>query len=528
MNRTRKRVTLPRSFVRVSSVLFASSSSHFLGKWIRTSAFGALQCRVLQRPLASDESATCASLVQSQIVSVGWVAGWLIIHLALIGDRLPDMMLASAAISMTCASQHTSHNQRLNKSSRVYGFASDMLQNRWRHGRCCANPRAKHHNMDIDFPSATLLVLSIGAGTRSRTIFACRPTPKFRGEGGGDVQKARAIIRRPPTPFGRVVDSGEARPPMTPPLPLNHQRVRLWEGTSVASVVSNFHGRVLGGRPSRRRGRRACAAATRRLPVSDCAGRGLLPPVLHKERGGAWGPANCLCALSPKASSNVNAENESSPKIPEALAISQRQEMSAGKWPAPPPPGGGGGGAGLELHQRSIGRGSIVVRLLTSHQVEPGSITGGVDSGFLHVGIVPDDVAFRLFFSWIPPPPRSCNPALLRTHLHSSVQHFECLLTHARRRGIESQPVAWVRPSHGRGQARCAEFTVSILYYSDYSSSGNLFRKPRSRIARWHLRIPILKPINYTRMIVRVNEWRREIGAALNIEVLKVGEGGAS
>ncbi|KAJ8873937.1 hypothetical protein PR048_024775, partial [Dryococelus australis] len=52
--------------------------------------------------------------------------------------------------------------------------------------------------------------------------------------------------------------------------------------------------------------------------------------------------------------------------------------------------------------------GATVVRLLASHQGEPGSIPGGVAPGFSHVGIVPDDAAGRRVFSDIslqfPPP----------------------------------------------------------------------------------------------------------------------------
>ncbi|KAJ8873928.1 hypothetical protein PR048_024765 [Dryococelus australis] len=43
----------------------------------------------------------------------------------------------------------------------------------------------------------------------------------------------------------------------------------------------------------------------------------------------------------------------------------------------------------------STGRGGIVVRLLASHQVEPGLIPSGVTPGFSRVGIVPNDAADR-------------------------------------------------------------------------------------------------------------------------------------
>ncbi|KAJ8870108.1 hypothetical protein PR048_029120 [Dryococelus australis] len=59
-------------------------------------------------------------------------------------------------------------------------------------------------------------------------------------------------------------------------------------------------------------------------------------------------------------------------------------------------------------------------RLLASHIGEPGSITGEVTLGFLHVGSVPDYAAGRWgVFSEISRFPRSCIPALLKKSLHS-------------------------------------------------------------------------------------------------------------
>ncbi|KAJ8894149.1 hypothetical protein PR048_006759 [Dryococelus australis] len=63
---------------------------------------------------------------------------------------------------------------------------------------------------------------------------------------------------------------------------------------------------------------------------------------------------------------------------------------------------------------RPIGRGDVVFRLLSSHQGEPGSIPGGVDHGFSHVGIVPDDSAGLRVFLENSRFPSSCIPALLR------------------------------------------------------------------------------------------------------------------
>ncbi|KAJ8893874.1 hypothetical protein PR048_006475 [Dryococelus australis] len=60
----------------------------------------------------------------------------------------------------------------------------------------------------------------------------------------------------------------------------------------------------------------------------------------------------------------------------------------------------------------SRGRGGVVVRLLASHQGEPGSIPGEVALGFSHVGIVPDDGRCRWSASFLgdllfPPPSHS-------------------------------------------------------------------------------------------------------------------------
>ncbi|KAJ8878792.1 hypothetical protein PR048_019378 [Dryococelus australis] len=61
------------------------------------------------------------------------------------------------------------------------------------------------------------------------------------------------------------------------------------------------------------------------------------------------------------------------------------------------------------------------VGLLASHQGEPGSISGRVTPGFLHVGVVPDDASGRRVISGIPrsPPMHSGIPALLHFHLIS-------------------------------------------------------------------------------------------------------------
>ncbi|KAJ8873630.1 hypothetical protein PR048_024452 [Dryococelus australis] len=65
------------------------------------------------------------------------------------------------------------------------------------------------------------------------------------------------------------------------------------------------------------------------------------------------------------------------------------------------------------------GRGREVVRLLASHQSEPGSIPSRVDLGFSHVGIVPDDAAGRRVFSGISRSGSTFIPALHRTYIDS-------------------------------------------------------------------------------------------------------------
>ncbi|KAJ8884310.1 hypothetical protein PR048_016167 [Dryococelus australis] len=75
----------------------------------------------------------------------------------------------------------------------------------------------------------------------------------------------------------------------------------------------------------------------------------------------------------------------------------------------------------------------VVVRLLTSHQGEPGLIPSRVASGFLYVRIVPDDAARRQISLGISCFPRLFIPALLHTHLtsHSSVLKTSILTSHS-------------------------------------------------------------------------------------------------
>ncbi|KAJ8890142.1 hypothetical protein PR048_009649 [Dryococelus australis] len=98
------------------------------------------------------------------------------------------------------------------------------------------------------------------------------------------------------------------------------------------------------------------------------------------------------------------------------------------------------------------GRGDLVVRLLAFHQGAPGTIPGGVATGFSHVGIVPGDAARRRVFSgvsrFLPPLHSVADPHLPRPTLIGSQDLdvksrpilFACLLigdsTHTCRRAL--------------------------------------------------------------------------------------------
>ncbi|KAJ8866452.1 hypothetical protein PR048_032295 [Dryococelus australis] len=64
-------------------------------------------------------------------------------------------------------------------------------------------------------------------------------------------------------------------------------------------------------------------------------------------------------------------------------------------------------------------RGGVVVRLLASHEGEPGSISGGVTPRFSQVGIVPDDDADQRVLSGFSRLPRHHISSLLHSHLTS-------------------------------------------------------------------------------------------------------------
>ncbi|KAJ8891938.1 hypothetical protein PR048_004497 [Dryococelus australis] len=80
--------------------------------------------------------------------------------------------------------------------------------------------------------------------------------------------------------------------------------------------------------------------------------------------------------------------------------------------------------AAFEADKRGSDNGRVVTRIKyaftigASHQGEPGSIPGRV-TGFLHVGIVPDDAVGLRVFSGVSRFPHPCIVALLHTHLAS-------------------------------------------------------------------------------------------------------------
>ncbi|KAJ8895161.1 hypothetical protein PR048_000486 [Dryococelus australis] len=74
------------------------------------------------------------------------------------------------------------------------------------------------------------------------------------------------------------------------------------------------------------------------------------------------------------------------------------------------------------------GHGGIVVGLLASHLDELGSIPGGVDPGFLHVGVIPDDAAGLRVFSGISHFPHPFIPAPFQTRFASLALTFKALI----------------------------------------------------------------------------------------------------
>ncbi|KAJ8898169.1 hypothetical protein PR048_003529 [Dryococelus australis] len=98
---------------------------------------------------------------------------------------------------------------------------------------------------------------------------------------------------------------------------------------------------------------------------------------------------------------------------PLVIGASDREEAREGICPAV---------ANRRLNQPTAtwarGRGCVVVRLLAFRLGEPGSISGGVATGFSHVAIVLDNAAGRRVFPGISRFPRPCIPALLHTSLH--------------------------------------------------------------------------------------------------------------
>ncbi|KAJ8897928.1 hypothetical protein PR048_003285 [Dryococelus australis] len=102
------------------------------------------------------------------------------------------------------------------------------------------------------------------------------------------------------------------------------------------------------------------------------------------------------------------------PRLPLINKLTRGAESAL--HPLPPPPKRNSTASAKEY---TNARGGVVVRLHASHLGEPGSISGEVSHGFLHVVIVPDDDVGRWVFSRISRFPRPCIPALLHTHIGS-------------------------------------------------------------------------------------------------------------
>ncbi|KAJ8873063.1 hypothetical protein PR048_026679 [Dryococelus australis] len=94
-----------------------------------------------------------------------------------------------------------------------------------------------------------------------------------------------------------------------------------------------------------------------------------------------------------------------------------------------------------------IGPRCIGVTLLASHQGEPGSIPGGVNSAFSYLGIVPVDAAGRRLFSGIFRFPRPCILVLLHTHLASTSSDLKTAMTcHEKDRVLHTRFAAPLSP----------------------------------------------------------------------------------
>ncbi|KAJ8879820.1 hypothetical protein PR048_020428 [Dryococelus australis] len=126
--------------------------------------------------------------------------------------------------------------------------------------------------------------------------------------------------------------------------------------------------------------------------------------------------------------------------------------------------------------KKSMGRGGVVVRLLTSHQGQPGSISGGIAPGFSQLGIVRDDIAGRWVFSGISRFPRSFIFALLHTHrtsLSSALRTSPNLFTNQ----LKSRARA---PLEGEiGDRRENPPTSGIVWHDSHMGGGDLGATPR-------------------------------------------------
>ncbi|KAJ8898173.1 hypothetical protein PR048_003533 [Dryococelus australis] len=129
----------------------------------------------------------------------------------------------------------------------------------------------------------------------------------------------------------------------------------------------------------------------------------------------------------------------------------------------------------IHHHKLTNSRGldGTVVRLLASHQGDPGSIPSGVAPGFSHVGIVPDNAAGRRVFSGLSRFLHLCIPAMLH------VQNFSNFSLHHLQRIITLTELSQREP----GTESHRRLSASVLPWLDGSSS----RTPINVHSRQHL-----------------------------------------
>ncbi|KAJ8883905.1 hypothetical protein PR048_015760, partial [Dryococelus australis] len=174
---------------------------------------------------------------------------------------------------------------------------------------------------------------------------------------------------------------------------------RLWEQCLGRQLTDGEAGHVVS---------RACSSTVRLLLFSPARRRRRRPP---DRRLGAVTRGEFFAAIRAAANPQLAADAVSvcdgaGPRVPDRLTDLEcghpappTSLLLAHPRPLPSLPPSPDTHPGLPRTKR--GRDGVVVRLLASHIVEPGSIPDGVAPGSLHVGIVPSDAAGRRVFSGI-------------------------------------------------------------------------------------------------------------------------------